>query len=224
VWLTAIGLLILLAGCGASSKSREASGPGAFIGHGSNGVLFVQWTRASGSVTGSLRETIEKRGGRGVSAGEGKSFTGVINGQGLSLQIAGGETLVGQFSGSAFSLSVPGNGGGLTTVQFSPGTVAEYDEGVHQLALSEYESPCALYVVGHEAKIEFSGTEARAECAHFVQRLPEAGWSTEGQPQKERGVVCELTNGSHERAIVTDNGGKSYGTEACNALSGEGWG
>jgi hypothetical protein len=186
-------------------------------------VLFIQWTRADCSVTGSMRETITKRG---VAAGEGKSFTGVVNGQGLSLQVAGGETLVGRFSGSAFSLSVPGSGGSLTTVDFSPASVNEYDEGVHQPALSEYESPCTLYVSGHDAKIEFSGTQAPAQCAHFVQRLPEAGWSTEAQTQAAaREVVCELTNATnHEPAVVTDTGDKAYGTEACNALSGEGWG
>jgi hypothetical protein len=223
-WLAAACLLPLLAGCGSTDSSGEASGPGSFIGRASNAALFIQWTRASGSVTGSLREEITKRGGRGLSTGEGKSFSGVVNGKGISLQVAGGETLVGQFTGSAFSLSLPGNGGGLTTVEFSPGGVNEYNEAVHQLAVSEYESPCTLYVTGHDAKIEFTGPEAPAQCAHLVQRLPEAGWTTEAQSEATRELACSLTNASHEQAHVTDTGGLTYGTQACKALSGEGWG
>jgi hypothetical protein len=219
---TAVAACAILTGCGSSSSGTE-NGPGLYVGHASNAVMLIQWTRTGGSVTGSLRQTITKRGGRGISASDGKSFTGVINGKSLSLQVAGGETLVGQLSGSGFSVSVPGNGGGLITIEFSPGSVAEYDEAVHQLTLAQYSSPCTLYVTGHNAKIEFGGAEAPAQCAHFVQRLPEVDWTTEEQVRTERGVVCELTNGSRERAVVTDTGAQEYGSQACRTLSGEGW-
>lgn len=215
----------MLGGCSSSSGSPE-NGSGSYIGHASNAVVLIQWTRAGSSVSGSLREAIVKRGGRGVSS-DAKSFAGTISGRGLSLQLQGSEreTLVGQFgAGSHFSLSLPGTGAGLTTIDFGPGEVGEYNQSVESLGLAEYPSPCALYVQGHEAKVEFSGPQAPAQCEHLVQRLPSAEWTTE-EPSStyERGSVCELTNGSNERAVVTDNGGQAYGHEACNVLSAEGW-
>jgi len=211
---------VMLSGCGSSSSTEN--GPGSFIGHASNAVVFIQWTRTGGSVSGSLREALTKKGGRGVSS-EAKPFTGTIDGKGLSLQL-GSETLVGQFDGkSAFSLSLPGTGAVLATINLAPGEVADYNRGVENLVLSEFTSPCALYA--SEAKVEFSGTKAPSQCDHFVQRQSKTEWTTEepSSSPTEQSTVCELTNAANERAVVSDTGEQDNGHEACTALSLEDW-
>ena len=99
----------LLAGCGSSGAGgspKSGKGADTFVAHTPNAVMLVRWTRTGRSVSGSLTEAIAKRGRRGVSSAA-KSFTGTINGRGLSLQL-GGEALVGQFEGGGFSLTLPG--------------------------------------------------------------------------------------------------------------------
>ena len=205
--------------------SSNHNGPGAFLGRASNAVVFIQWTRTGNSLSGSLDEAITKLpAGSGVSSND-ESFSGVIEGTGLSLQAQNGKGLVGQFNQeNKFTLSLPGNEGGLISVNFSPANVRQYNHAVENLDLSEYSSPCDLYVQGHNAMLEISGTEAQVHCADFMHRISREGWTTELQEAGESGgVVCELTNGESERAVVTDTGGREYGGEACRALSEEGW-
>jgi hypothetical protein len=66
--------------------AEETNGPASFIGHASNAVIFIQWTRSGQSVTGSLREAIKKAGSLGLESTD-KSFTGVIDGKGLTLTL-----------------------------------------------------------------------------------------------------------------------------------------
>lgn len=89
---------------------------------------------------------------------------------------------------------------------------------------NNYTSPCTLYVRGHNAMLEISGSEAGQDCERFVAAT-QTPWTTETQETTEsRTVVCEVTNNNGEHAIVTDTGGHAYGSKACDQLSGEGWG
>src|SRR5271166_3306548 len=48
--------------------AEETNGPASFIGHASNAVMFIQWTRSGQSVTGSLQEAIKKAGSLGLES------------------------------------------------------------------------------------------------------------------------------------------------------------
>jgi hypothetical protein len=208
--------------------AEETNGPASFIGHASNAVMFIQWTRSGQNVTGSLREAIKKTGSLGLESTD-KSFTGVIDGKGLTLtlQAALGESssLVGEVKEPGFTLTLPGRGSSLITVSFEPGEVSGYNEATKQLVIAQYPSPCSLYVAGHEVRVSFTGSNAAEQCANFVQKAGNTEWTIASQAAAESAsVVCEVTNQHNEKATVTDGGGQSYGKEACTQLSGEGWG
>lgn len=210
------------------SGAEVTNGSASFIGHASNAILFIQWTRNGESVTGSLQEAITKRpAGSGLSS-ENKPFSGSIHGNGLTLNVQGSEAsaYTGEVKGSGFVLTLPGQGSTLTTIHFTPGEVSTYNSGTHELLVSEYSSPCDLYVVGHNVRMEVTGPSAAEDCAGFVQKAgSRAEWTTTPQTgTQENGVVCEVENRSNEKAIITDTGDQEYGHEACEQLSGEGWG
>ncbi len=212
---------------GSTQGTENMNGPGSFVGSASNAVMFVQWTRAGETVTGSLREAITKSlAGSGITATD-YPFTGVIHGDGITLNLTGAEstTYVGEVKGEGFNLTLPGKGGSLITIEFVAGEVSSYNEATRQLLLSEYATPCDLYVVGHEVDVNFTGEKAPEWCASIVAKQPSVEWTTEpqentvGQP-----VVCELVNHANEQVRITDEGGQYYGGLACKQLSGEGWG
>lgn len=208
---------------------EETNGSASFIGHASNAVMFIQWTRSEGSVTGSLREAIAKAGSLRLESAD-RAFTGVIAGKGVALKLTDplGESAayVGEVKESGFTLTVPGQGSSLITIDFEPGEVTSYDAAIKQLLLAKLPSPCALYVVGHEVRVSFNGPNSAEACASFAQHATgSTEWTTAPQSGAESGsVVCELENRDNEKALITDNGGQAYGKEACNQLSGEGWG
>lgn len=208
---------------------EEENGPASFIGRASNAVVFIQWTRSGGSVTGSLKEAISKAGTLRLESAD-RSFTGVIAGKGITLNLGGalGEdtTYVGEVKEDGFTLTLPGQGSSLITVSFEPGAVSGYDEATKQLLLAKYPSPCSLYVVGHEVRVSFAGPNSAEDCASFVQHsASDAEWTAAPQSGAESGaVVCEVENQDSEKAVITDSGGQAYGKEACDQLSGEGWG
>lgn len=209
--------------------TEEANGPASFIGRAANAVMFIQWTRSGGSVTGSLREAISKRGSLSLESAD-RAFTGVIAGKGLTLNLSGalGESsaYVGAVREDGFTLTVPGQESSLITISFEPGGVSGYDEATKQLQLAKYPSPCSLYVAGHEVRVSFTGPDSAEDCASFVQHdRSTTEWTTAPQSGAESGaVVCEVENQDSEKAVITDGGGQAYGKEACNQLSGEGWG
>jgi hypothetical protein len=219
-----VAVCVVLAGCGSSGAGGAAAagkGPETFVGRAPNAVMIVQWTRTGRRVSGLLREAIAKRGGRGVSSAA-KSFTGTINGRGLSLRL-GGEALAGQLEGNGFSLTLPGAEASAVAIRFQPGQLAEYDHGVEKLALAEYPSPCTLYLSGHEAEVEFTGHGAPRWCEHFVRSFAGQAWSTtETAAPAEKRTVCSLARGD-EGVVVTDGDGQQRGREDCAALAREGW-
>ncbi|HEY4451357.1 MAG TPA: hypothetical protein VGN13_07155 [Solirubrobacteraceae bacterium] len=216
-------------GSGSAQGTENTNGPASFIGHASNAVMFIQWTRSGPNVTGSLREAITKTSSLGLES-DSKAFTGVIAGNGITLNVHGalgeGPAYVGEIKQNGFMLTVPGQGSNLITISFAPGEVSGYDEATKQLLLSRYPSPCTLYVSGHEVRVAFTGPKSAEDCAAFVQKASGGTeWTTAPQEGAQNGgVVCEVTNLANEKAVVTDNGGQSYGKEACTQLSGEGWG
>src|SRR5437763_8592410 len=214
----------LLAGCGSSGAGgspKSGKGADTFVAHTPNAVMLVRWMRTGRSVSGSLTEAIAKRGRRGVSSAA-KSFTGTINGRGLSLQL-GGEALVGQFEGGGFSLTLPGAEASAVAIRFEPGQIAEYERGAEKLALAEYPSPCTLYLSGREAEVEFRGPGAARHCEQFVRRFSAQAWTTtEPAAPPEKRTVCSLARGD-ESVVVTDGGGQQQGREDCTSLSREGW-
>jgi hypothetical protein len=208
---------------------EDTNGPASFIGHASNAVMFIQWTRAGDSISGSLQEAITKRpAGSGLSS-EDKSFTGIIHGSGLTLNTQGSEAsaYVGEARGSGFILTVPGQDNSLIKIEFSPGEVSSYNAATRELLVGEYQSPCSLYVVSHDVRLTITGPNAAEACESFVEKAgARAEWTTSPQTGalESDGVVCEETNRANEKAVVTDSGGQEYGQEACAQLSGEGWG
>jgi hypothetical protein len=209
--------------------AEETNGPASFIGRASNAVTFIQWTRSGRSVTGSLREAIAKAGALRLESAD-RAFTGVIAGKGITLNLSGalGESTayVGEMKENGFTLTVPGRGSNLITINFEPGEVSGYDAATKKLLLARYSSPCSLYVVGHEVRVSFTGQNSAETCASFVQHAANnTEWTTTPQSGAESGsVVCELQNRDSEKIVITDNGGQAYGKEACTQLSGEGWG
>jgi len=216
-------------GSSSAKGTEETNGPASFIGHASNAVVFIQWTRSGGSVTGSLREAISKRGSLSLESAD-RAFTGVITGKGITLNLnsALGESTayVGEVKEDGFTLTVPGQGSNLITINFEPGEVSGYDASTKQLLLAKYPSPCTLYVVGNEVRVSFTGPNSAEDCASFVQHSrSDAEWTAAPQSGAESGaVVCEVENQQSEKAVITDGGGQAYGKEACDQLSGEGWG
>ena len=238
--LIVLGVLVVLAaavgvigsnsgtGDGSAQGTEDTNGPGSFVGRASNAVMFVQWTRAGSSVTGSLREAIEKaRAGSGLTSTD-HALTGVIHGNGITLNLrdtSEDASYVGEVRGEDFNLTLPGKGNSLITVEFAPGEVAEYDADTKQLLLSEYPTPCSLYVAGNDVRVTFTGANAAENCAEFVAKKAKTEWITEAQAEAQgQPVACELTNRANEQAAITDEGGQYYGGEACRQLSGEGWG
>ena len=75
-------------GSSSAKGTEETNGPASFIGHASNAVMFIQWTRSGQNVSGSLREVLLKApAGSGLSTPDDHAFTGVIDGKGITLNI-----------------------------------------------------------------------------------------------------------------------------------------
>jgi hypothetical protein len=209
--------------------AEEANGPASFIGHASNAVMFIQWTRSGSSVAGALREAIAKSSALRLESAD-RAFTGTVAGKGITLNLSSalGESsaYVGEVKERGFTLTVPGQGSSLITINFEPGEVSGYDAATKELLLAKYPSPCSLYVAGHEVRVSFTGPNSASACASFVQHAAgSTEWTTAPQASAESGsVVCEVQNRDNEKAAIMDNGGQAYGKEACNQLSGEGWG
>ena len=128
-----VALAITLAGCGSSSLAN--SGAASYVGQASNAEVFIQWTRAGDSVSGSLQEALRKESGGVVSSS--RAFTGTIDGNGLTLTLNEGlgstKALVGQMSAGGFSMTFPGAEQRLITITFVPGQVADYNHTVSEL-------------------------------------------------------------------------------------------
>jgi hypothetical protein len=225
---TAVISVALVAGCGSASQAGPPNGAGTFSATASNAVASVQWTRSGSSVNGTFDDAILPASTGGSVSSTNAPFTGTISGTGITLDVnSGGSTLslVGSVSKTGFQVNYPGaTPGTLTTLSFSPSSVAQYDQAVATLEASIYPSPCWLYVPGHDARLEITGPDAPTACARFVSDIAsQSQWTTQVQaPSGSLSTVCSLTSGS-DTAQVLDSGGQYYGGEACQTLSAEGW-
>lgn len=219
------------AGSGGSSGDISSDGAASFVGTASNAVIFIQWTRAASNVSGSLQQSILKSpAGSGIDS-QSIAFTGTIAGNGLTLQLNEGlgsvTSLTGQIAGSGFSLTYPGSAqGSLITIEFQPGRLSDYNQDVHALDAGQYSTPCTLYMDGHDAMVEFTGSSAATDCESFVQAQAAQGntWTTTppSSAMPQLSAVCSLSSGS-DQAYVQDDGGMTFGTSACQQLAAQGW-
>lgn len=109
-----------------------ASPPG-FLANASNGVLFIQWTRAGNTVTGTLSESYTSQSNAAQVLHDSYSFNGVVSGSSVTLHLDSGENWNGTL-GSALTLSYTAADGTLNTFTFNKATVAAYNAAVTQLA------------------------------------------------------------------------------------------
>jgi hypothetical protein len=219
------GVLLGLCGCGGGGTSAPAAdGSGTYLGRTSNAVLFLQWTRSGGKVVGTLRESSQEPGGRGLHTGAHLEFSGLITGTSVTLLLPGGATLPGTLAREGFTLTVPSGPVESVTVAFLPGSAAQYEAARASLAASEYGSPCELWVEGQAVHLELSGAGARERCARLVMRRPAERWTTSPQRSAAEHVICRLSiPGQHEQVIVSDTGTSPRGAAVCRQLGSEGW-
>jgi len=220
----AVVAMLLPGGCGGSSATKSSAG--SFLGKASNAVILIQWTRSGNAVSGSLQQTLlADPAGSGVSTQQ-ISFTGLVAGNGLTLQLSKGlgttTSLVGTLSGSGFMLTYPGNGSNLIQVRFTPGQISGYTQAVSELRVSQYSSPCTLYLQDHDATVTISGPDAAADCDAFVQGDSSDTWTTQAQGASSDSQVCDLVSGADE-VVVGDDGAQTYGQRVCSTFTDQGW-
>ncbi len=131
--LAAIPLMLISAALAAFCSACAGQEQG-YLGQGSNWVDFVQMTRSGNSVTGSI--TSAELGGTSLTSNH-AAFTGVVNDKQVTLTFPQGfgvvTNLSGALNGTALDLDVPQPDGTIATVEFSPGTVADYNKAVQAL-------------------------------------------------------------------------------------------
>jgi hypothetical protein len=218
-------MMVPLAGCGESAASQSSTG--SFLGKASNAVILIQWTRNGNAVSGSLQQTLLKDpAGSGISTQQ-ISFTGTLAGNGLTLQLnqdLGTTTsLVGTLSDPGFTLTYPGSASNLIQIPFTPGQISDYNQAVNQLQVSQYGSPCNLYLEGHDAQITISGPDAVTDCQTFVQADSADTWTTQQQAGSGGSQVCDVVTGADEVVVNDDGFGQTYGRQACSTFANQGW-
>ena len=138
--------LSLSAACTLGGKSETAKDKGVSSGNDQNGylhadadsVMFLQWTEINGKLNGQMNVFYAK-GGRGKSTETSShSFEGISDGKNISLNFTGsqwtdglgGKTWTGTISGGELTLVIPVKSGTLAPVNFSAGTVEQYNQAV----------------------------------------------------------------------------------------------
>jgi len=100
-----------------------------YLSGASNGVLFIQWTRTGGTVTGTFSEAYIDPSSPTQVQTESDSFTGIISGSSVTLNL-GDVHWTGTLNGSTLILNHSASDGSIMTSTFQPATVAEYDANV----------------------------------------------------------------------------------------------
>lgn len=126
-------LLLCLLGC---RSITGGGGPRGYLASGQNGVIFVQFTEQGGRLSGQMQFFGVKGRGWKVTDSDNASFTGIREGEGVSLRFAGlftEHTINGTLSGDTLSLVMPQADGRLAAVEFRRATVGEYNAEVEKL-------------------------------------------------------------------------------------------
>lgn len=116
-----------------SPPSPGSTQPG-FLAYASNGVLFIQWTRTSDTVTGTLSESYTEQSNPAQVTNASHSFTGVISGSSITLTLDSGDNWNGTLTSSALTLSSTASDGTVSTFTFNTATVADYNNAVAAVA------------------------------------------------------------------------------------------
>jgi hypothetical protein len=116
-----------------TTTSQSGSSQPGYLAVASNGVLFIQWTRAVDTVTGTLSESYTSPSNSAQLTHESDSFTGVVSGNAVTLKLDSGVDWNGTLSGSSVTLSYTANNGTLSTFTFKQASVAAYNSAVSRL-------------------------------------------------------------------------------------------
>jgi hypothetical protein len=127
-------LLLCLVGC--RNMTAGEGGPRGYLASGKNGVIFIQFTEQGGRLSGRMQFFGVKGRAWKVTGADNASFTGVREGEGVSLRFAGlfTENIInGTLSGDTLSLVMPQEDGRLAAVEFRSAAVGEYNAEVEKL-------------------------------------------------------------------------------------------
>src|SRR6516225_8332629 len=102
----AVALLacVVTAGCGsggtATSPVATTPPPPGYLAHASNGLLFLQWTRAGESVTGSIAASYVDPSDPTKVVNDSTSFTGTVSGESVTLNVVPSTSFAATWNGT----------------------------------------------------------------------------------------------------------------------------
>jgi hypothetical protein len=140
-----------------------------YLALASNGVVFVQWTQAGDTLTGSLTQSYTAPGDPTSLKHESTSFTGVLSNGSVTLNfpegLGTGTSWSGTLNGDTLILSFTASDGSISTLTFHPGTVADYNQ-----ALAQAQASVAVAVTQQQAAAAAAAAQqAAAASAAAVQ-------------------------------------------------------
>lgn len=197
-----------------AAPDPAAQGLSGFLATASNGVVFLQWTRAGDALTGSGTTAYTPAGDPTTLKTETAAFTGVVSGSSVTLSYPEGlglsRTWTGAFQGSSLVLSYAAADGSLSTLTFQPATVAGYNQAFATLRakVQQAQADAAATAEASAARAEASVAAAAAATAAQEARARPACQAIGGQIGWDGGsLVCQGV-----RYIGQD--GNIYGAEA----------
>jgi len=137
--IACVSLGVALVGCGSGATVSDSSNgtASAYLGQGPNFALFLQWTLAGTSASGSLNESYIKPADPYHVGTLSAAFTGVISGSSLTLTFPQGfgnsTSWSGTLHGSELTLNYPNSNGTLASLQMLPANVDDYNGAVASL-------------------------------------------------------------------------------------------
>lgn len=157
VWVTVITLMVVATGCkmkdeeptanqaaitkiqqptNASTPTEELINDAdmkqtGFFASNEGSAMFIQWTELDNKLTGQLINTFVNASSDPLKMdNQNASFSGIHNGNSISLTFDGDKTLTGTIENNRLILVFPSNDGTLESFVLIPGTVNEYNQAV----------------------------------------------------------------------------------------------
>jgi hypothetical protein len=121
-----------------AASSQNANGNGSYLGHFSNGIIYVVWTNTGGGLTGTLYTDLIQSNSDGTETvdPENTTLTGTVNGSSVSLSLdSGGANLSGTLQGGTLELlNYPGaTSGSLIEVTLQRTSTSGYETALTRL-------------------------------------------------------------------------------------------
>jgi hypothetical protein len=117
-----------------SAGSQNANGDGSYLGHASNGIVYVVWTKTASGLVGTLYSDLTQQGSGQESVDpESSTLTGTTNGSNLTLSLAGGTNITGTLNGSSLLLNYPGQNGAVIELSMRQASTGDYDRALSAL-------------------------------------------------------------------------------------------